>query len=583
MDRIPLQALIIEDVEDDAQLLLRELRRNGYEPDYVCIDTEEALAEALQNPWQIVFSDFTMPTFDGIKALRLVRQKDPDVPFIFVSGTLGEESAVEAVKSGAQDYILKGNLRRLSATVPRELRESETRRQRRLAERRLHFLANYDELTALPNRALFDRRLDQLIEQARRAGQMVGLVHLNLVRFRDINSSLGQNAGDQLLKKIARRLVRCAKTDDVVVRLAGDEFALILPSLALKSDLVQSIGKLQRTLAKPVTLCGYALRVHASIGVSVFPDDGKDAEELQRNVAMAMHRVKKEGKGGCRYFKPEIREQLHQRLNLERDLEQAVKDQRFSLNYQPQVELSSGRVVAVEALLRWTHPDRGPISPATFIPIAEETGQILPIGQWVLAEACRQVSHWQATGISPTPRMAVNLSAFQFHQRNLVEIVSRIIEHHQLDPEQLEIEITETALMQDPDTALQMLKKLRDLGLSISLDDFGTGYSSLSYLKRFPVNVLKIDKTFVDDLPNDLDNAAIIRAIIAMAERLRLHVVAEGVETREQLEFLHNEGCERVQGYYFQRPVPADNITPLLTLPPPFASLLPGFSGHPSL
>jgi diguanylate cyclase (GGDEF)-like protein len=583
MDRIPLRALIIEDVEDDAQLLLRELRRNGYEPDYVCVDTEEALAEALQNPWQIVFSDFTMPTFDGIKALRLVRQKDPDVPFIFVSGTLGEESAVEAVKSGAQDYILKGNLRRLSATVPRELRESETRRQRRLAERRLHFLANYDELTALPNRALFDRRLDQLIEQARRAGQMVGLVHLNLVRFRDINSSLGQNAGDQLLKKIARRLVRCARKDGVVVRLAGDEFALILPSLALKSDLVQSIGKLQRTLAKPVTLCGYALRVHASIGVSVFPDDGKDAEELQRNVAMAMHRVKKEGKGGCRYFKPEIREQLHQRLNLERDLEQAVKDQRFSLNYQPQVELSSGRVVAVEALLRWTHPDRGPISPATFIPIAEETGQILPIGQWVLAEACRQVSHWQATGISPTPRMAVNLSAFQFHQRNLVEIVSRIIEHHQLDPEQLEIEITETALMQDPDTALQMLKKLRDLGLSISLDDFGTGYSSLSYLKRFPVNVLKIDKTFVDDLPNDLDNAAIIRAIIAMAERLRLHVVAEGVETREQLEFLHNEGCERVQGYYFQRPVPADNITPLLTLPPPFASLLPGFSGHPSL
>ncbi|WP_275096063.1 putative bifunctional diguanylate cyclase/phosphodiesterase [Sedimenticola hydrogenitrophicus] len=583
MDRIPLQALIIEDVEDDAQLLLRELRRNGYEPDYVCVDTEEALAEALQNPWQIVFSDFTMPTFDGIKALRLVRQKDPDVPFIFVSGTLGEESAVEAVKSGAQDYILKGNLRRLSATVPRELRESETRRQRRLAERRLHFLANYDELTALPNHALFDRRLDQSIEQARRAGQMVGLVHLNLVRFRDINSSLGQDAGDQLLKKIARRLVRCVKPDDVVARLAGDEFVLILPSLALKSDLVRSIGKLQRTLAKPVTLSGYALQVHASIGVSVFPDDGKDAEELQRNVAMAMHRVKKEGKGGCRFFKPEIREQLHQRLSLERDLGQAVKGQRFSLHYQPQVELSSGRVVAVEALLRWTHPDRGPISPATFIPIAEETGQILPIGQWVLAEACQQVSHWQATGISPTPRMAVNLSAFQFHQHNLVEIVSRIIENHQLDPEQLEIEITETALMQDPDTALEMLKKLRDLGLSISLDDFGTGYSSLSYLKRFPVNVLKIDKTFVDDLPNDLDDAAIIRAIIAMAERLRLHVVAEGVETREQLEFLHNEGCERVQGYYFQRPVPADNITPLLTLPPPFASLLPGFPGHPSL
>ncbi|MFC6669252.1 putative bifunctional diguanylate cyclase/phosphodiesterase [Marinobacterium aestuariivivens] len=573
MDRTPLKALIIEDMEDDAQLLLRELQRNGYDTDYRCVDNEKNLLEALQEPWQMVFSDFTMPAFDGRKALQLVRQKDPDLPFIFVSGTIGEERAVEAVKSGAQDYILKGNLRRLSAVIPRELRESETRRQRRAAERRIQFLANYDELTALPNRALFIHRLEQTLEQARRVGMMVGLVHLNLVRFRDINSSLGQNAGDALLKQVARRLIRHARAEDLIARLSGDEFGMILPGLLLKSELVQALRQLLAALTEPVTLHGYTLQVQASIGVSVFPADGEQGDELLRNATMAMQRARQDG-GGCRFFRPEILAQLQRRLSLERELQMAVENQAFSLCYQPQVDLATGRVTGLEALIRWRHPSRGPVAPDVFIPVAEETGQILPIGQWVLGEACRQLEKWQAAELGSTPNLAVNISAFQFRQRNFADIAQRVIEHHQLNPERLELEITETALMQDPDSTLKTLKKLRDLGVSISLDDFGTGYSSLSYLKRFPVNALKIDKSFVDDLPLDLDDIAIVRAIIALAERLKLNVVAEGVETREQALFLRDEGCQLAQGYFFLRPVPGVEINPLLTLPPPFVSRL---------
>jgi diguanylate cyclase (GGDEF)-like protein len=573
LNKIPLQALIIEDVEDDVQLLIRALQHNGYEPDYLCVDNKQDLVDALQRPWQIVFSDYTMPSFNGIEALQLVRQQAPELPFIFVSGTIGEDRAVEAVKSGAQDYILKGNLKRLSAAVPRELRESDVRRERRQAGQRLHYIANYDELTALPNRGLYCRHLEQLIEQTASTGLDVGLVHINLDRFRKINSRLGRQAGDQLLKMVAQRLLGCAGKNDVVARVGGDEFALILPKLATNLELIQAIHRIRQTLSSPVTLSGYTFHIRTSLGISVCPLHGNQADELQQQATQAMYQAKQEGGGIYRFFSRQIRAHQDERLQLEQDLEHAVETQGLALAYQPQVALDGRRIVAVEALLRWQHPDQGLIPPSRFIPVAEETGLILPLGHWVLQEACRQASAWQAIGVSSSPRMAVNFSAYQFSQCNLEDTVRGVLEEQQLDPGYLEIEITETALMQDPDTSLQLLERLRDFGVSISLDDFGTGYSSLSYLKRFPVNVLKIDKAFINDIPGDRDNVAIVRAIIALAKRLDITVVAEGVETREQLEFLGNEGCDLVQGYYFHKPAPENEITPLLASHEPFSTL----------
>lgn len=564
MDRIPLKALIVEDVEDDVHLLIRALQHSGYEPEYTTVESESALVKAMEKTWQIVFSDFTMPAFNGLEALDIVRKIDPDVPFVFVSGTLGEERAVDAVRSGAQDYILKNNLRRLSAAVPRELRESAMRRAQRETQQRINFLANYDELTGLSNRSRFLSELAEAIKTATTMGGLVAVVHLNLDRFRNINNSLGPAAGDLVLKQVASFLKTTTRPSDNVARLSGDEFALILSGLKGKEEVIAIIHEINAVLAKSIHVSGYHLHIHASIGVSIFPFNGDDAEELQRNATIAMHQMKQEGGKGYRYFTDSLREQLHHRINLERELENAVDALNFSLHYQPQIELSTGKMVAVESLIRWHHHDFGAISPATFIPIAEETGLILPISAWVLEQACAQLSSWKQSFPTFNSKVAINFSAFQFRQPEVVNVVKSVLEKYGLEPECLEVEITETALMQDPDSAKRILTQLRDIGVSISLDDFGTGYSSLSYLKRFPVNVMKIDKSFITDIPNDKDDMAITRAIIAMAYRLNIQVVAEGVETEQQLMFLYNEGCDLVQGFYLNPPVSSENITALI-------------------
>jgi diguanylate cyclase (GGDEF)-like protein len=576
--REPLKALIIEDVEDDVLMLVRELRRMGFDLDYRSVDREDDLVEALQNVqqgWQIVFSDFSMPTFNGLDALKLVRQYDQDIPFIFVSGTLGEDKAVDAVKSGAQDYITKDNLKRLHAAVPRELREAVNRRERQAAKGRLVYLANYDELTSLPNRTLYQRRLNQAIELSAAKGLMVGIMHIHLDRFRDISSSLGPDTGDELLKQVALRLLEQTATEQVAAHISDAEFSVILPSLGHQSELIERARCISESLQSPITISGYELHVEASIGVSIYPLDGQKADELEHNATMAMHQAQRNGGNGCKFFSSRIREDFKQRLDMEKDLRDALERQELVLNYQPQVELASGRLVAVEALLRWTHPQLGPIPPDKFIPIAEASGLILPIGQWVLSQACHQYRIWRDHfGTQQAPRMAVNFSAFQFRQRELGLAVKDTLDEYGLDPHCLEVEITESALMQNPESAMKILSKLRHIGVTISLDDFGTGYSSLSYLKRFPVNVLKIDKSFIDGLPGDTDDVAIIRAILSMANHLNLDVVAEGIETSEQLDFLRNEGCALVQGYYLQRPILAEHLEPLIALSQPFAAKL---------
>jgi diguanylate cyclase (GGDEF)-like protein len=561
--RIPLRALIIEDCDDDVLLLVNAIKRGGFDPDFVSIDSKEDLSAALSQNWDIVFSDYTMPAFNGHEALALVRQHDPDVPFFFVSGTMGEDRAVEAMRLGAQDYFLKGNFERLSPAITRELRDSVSRRNHRRAEERIHYLANYDTLTGLPNRALLVERLLAHIEAAEPSRRNVTVFNLNLDRFRDINNHLGVAAADSLLIEFGRRLEAVTGPQDTVARLSADEFAIVITDLANEQARAAMAKKLFTALAQPFSLSRYEWSIHGSMGSSAFPHDGIRATELLNCAAMALRHARKIAGNSYLPYAEEMRVALEEKLSLGRALEHALKQQEFQVHYQPQVATKNGAIMGIEALLRWDRPGVGPVGPNTFIPIAEESGLIMPIGDWVLREVCGQIRRWRDEGL-PLTRVAVNFSAYQFRQRNRMEVIRGVLEEFELPGQCLEIEITETALMQDANAARSILSALRKLGVSVALDDFGTGYSSLSYLKRFPVDVLKIDREFICDLPHDKDDVAIVHAIIAMADKLGLQVVAEGVETVQQLDFLMGAGCGMVQGYYLQRPASADALVPVL-------------------
>ena len=555
----PLRALIIEDCDDDALLLVHTLKRGNFAPEFIRVDTKHDLSNALNQPWDIIFSDYTMPSFNGHEALAIVRNRNPDIPFFFVSGTIGEDRAVEVMRLGAQDYFIKGNLKRLSLAVHRELRDSVARRQQRLAEERIYQLANFDPLCGLPNRTRF---IDLLDEQINTPNRVFAVFILNLDRFKDVNDHLGASTGDTLLIDLAQRLRSAVGPDDVVARLSGDEFAVLVNGAVDAAAAATAADKLLSVLTPPFSLTRYDWRMHASLGGSLFPQHGSHSSEIISNATMALHHAQQTQGTSYRMYVEGMRETLQQKVLLQRELEQALDQHEFKLHYQPQVRTRDGAIVGVEALIRWPRLGRNPSTPDEFIPLAEETGLIVPIGEWTLHTACKQMSEWRERGLSNL-RIAVNFSAYQFRQNNLVDTVTAALLAYDLPASCLEVEITETTLMQDAGAAQILLSKLHDLGATIALDDFGTGYSSLSYLKRFPVDVLKIDRAFISDLPYDRDDAAIVQSIIAMAEKLKLQVIAEGVETAEQLEFLRACGCDMVQGYYLQRPAAADNLIEL--------------------
>ncbi len=552
----PLQVLIIDDSEDDAMLLGRQLRQWGYEPNWARVDSVAGLAEALERRhWDLILGDYSMPGFSGTRALAMVRECDPDIPYIFVSGTMGEQAAVEAMRSGAQDYVMKGDFRRLLPVIERELREALSRRERRRAEERLAYLAHHDALTGLPNRVLFIDRLEQALRDARRRGRIVGVAFVDLDRFKIINDSLGHAAGDDLLKQVGTRLGTLVRAGDTVARLSGDEFTLVLADMGSIGDAARLGQKILDGFGVPFPIDGREFYLSASVGIALYPADGEDAEALLRHADMAMYRAKEAGRNGYQFYAAEMTTSAANNLALQNALRSALLLEELLLHYQPVIELAGGGIEAAEALLRWQHPEQGLIPPDRFVPLAEETGQIVPIGMWVLQRACAQCRAWEQGGM-PLIRIAVNLSARQFAEKNLAADILRVLAQSGLPAERLELEITESVLMHDPDIAQAALGKLRDAGICLTLDDFGTGYSSLSYLKRFPVSHLKIDRSFVRDLPGDDDAAAIATAIIAMAHRLHIRTIAEGVETREQLQFLRDEGCDFVQGYYYSRPQP---------------------------
>ncbi|MET0556926.1 MAG: EAL domain-containing protein [Vicinamibacteria bacterium] len=434
-------------------------------------------------------------------------------------------------------------------------------------EARLHHQAHHDALTGLPNRVLFQQRFDEALARARRHQQMLAVVLLDLDHFKTINDSLGHAAGDLLLEAVASRLGERVRATDTVARLGGDEFALLLDDTK-EPQAAAVVGRaLLEALAAPFELAGHQLYVTASLGVSCYPQDGADAESLLKNADTAMYRAKGEGRNNCQFFSQEMNARALETLVLGNSLRLALSRDELFLHYQPQYGLASGRTTGVEALVRWRHPEHGLVPPSRFVPLAEESGLIEPIGEWVLRTACRQMRAWRDAGL-PVQRVAVNLSARQFRHPDLLHRVADVLAESGLDAHHLELEVTESMVMEHPEDATGVLGQLKAMGITIAVDDFGTGYSSLSYLKRLPIDILKIDQSFVRGVPQDTDDAAIIRAIIAMAKSLKLRLIAEGIENPDQRAFLEREGCEEGQGYFFSRPAPAEEIERLLRASP---------------
>jgi diguanylate cyclase (GGDEF)-like protein/PAS domain S-box-containing protein len=423
--------------------------------------------------------------------------------------------------------------------------------------------AEHDVLTGLPNRILLNDRISQAIASARRNMKLVAVLFLDLDGFKHINDSLGHPVGDKLLQSIATRLVASARGTDTVSRQGGDEFVVLLPDLAQPEDAAGMAGRMLRDVADSHSVDQHDLHVTASIGVSVFPDDGADAETLIKNADTAMYQAKENGRRSYQFFKPAMNARAVERQSIEESLRRALERREFILYYQPKINIKTGAITGAEALIRWIHPRRGLILPAQFIPIAEDCGLIVPIGRWVRRQASEQAQAWADSGLRPTT-MAVNVSAMEFRDDDFLRSLFAILEESRLNPRALELELTESVLMKGVAATAVILQTLRKSGVQVAIDDFGTGYSSLSYLRKFPIDTLKIDQSFVAQIASGDDDAAIVTAVISMARSLKLRVVAEGVETLEELEFLHANRCEEAQGYYFSHPVPAQQFAKLL-------------------
>jgi diguanylate cyclase (GGDEF)-like protein/PAS domain S-box-containing protein len=807
---ILLHALLVEDSEDDSLLVIDQLARSGFEVRWERVDNAAAMESALlRGHWDIVFSDYTMPRFRGDLALEITRLHDPDLPFIFVSGTIGEDAAVAGMRAGAQDYVMKHNLSRLAPAVRRELEEARVRRERHRAEQELrklslaleqtaesvfitdlkgrieyvnpafenlygytagealgqtpalvksdrnnssyfqrmwgtllsgesfrdtlvnrrkdgtlffedktitplaengrgitHFVstghdvtdrvrgeetrsrlvsileattdfvattdaearllylnqagrgllglgpqhdiggmrlaeclsewgaqqllrvalptaardgvwegesalrgvpdkdisvsqvvlahrdeagdiafystiardiserkqyeeelrhqATHDMLTGLPNRTLLDDRLEAEITRAIRRGQRFALVFLDLDNFKRINDGLGHPAGDKLLREAAARLRGCLRPNDTVARYGGDEFVVVGGDLASVENVLLVVNKLRGAFESPMRLGEREVYLTFSAGIALYPGDGHDAESLLKNADTAMYRAKNDGQGQFRFYAPDMNARSQELLDLETGLRRALERGEFQIHYQPQLDLRVDRIIGSEALLRWKRPgwDRL-IQPSEFVPLLEENGLILPVGEWVLRNACAQWRAYRASGGAPQ-RIAVNVSARQFGDPRLVDMVARVLQEEDMRADALEIEITESTVMQDPQLAGKTLAALADLGVRLALDDFGTGYSSLAYLKRFPLDALKIDAAFIRNLPLDADDASITEASISLGHKLGLEVLAEGVENRSQYEFLCAHECDLIQGYYLSPPLPAELAIPFV-------------------
>lgn len=678
-----LKILFIEDSLDDVELALLCLKREGMQVDWKRVDNATDLLLALEDSsWQpeIILSDYSMPSFNGKAALEICRRVVPETPFIFVSGTIGEELAIESILNGATDYVLKENMRRLSSSIrravddtaermrARELEKERSRlisileatsdlvmiahpdesllylnkggrellqlssdlgqismrklfpnnhwslvkgrlmtgdnsgsvvynhtvlmaesgghipvsmvaiphrdsegniehysfiardiRDREAFEKQIDYLANYDALTDLPNRTLLADRTSQSINFMQGSDRSIAMLVINIDNFQRVNDGYGQDVGDELLKLFAARLLRNFSVRDTVARLSADSFAVLVAEFTSPEDVILKVNKVQQALSAPFATRGRSIVITSCVGISMYPRDGKDFQALLQNADVAMHRAKEQGDGCCQFYATEMTRAAAEKVRLETSLRSAMARNEFELHYQWQVGLMNMEIVGSEALIRWRHPEQGMIGPNAFIPIAEHSGLIHSLGEWVLYTACKQLKEWDK--VSPHQlRVAVNVSANQFRSKGFPEMVEQVLEVMKLDPRRLEVELTESVLLHDQEEAIAILSRLYELGVQIALDDFGTGYSNLSYLARLPIHRLKIDKSFVQRAPLDKNHAEIVRAIISLSEALGLRVIAEGIETHEQLDMLREYGCMEGQGYLFAKPQPASAL-----------------------
>ncbi|MCG7953573.1 MAG: EAL domain-containing protein [Candidatus Thiodiazotropha endolucinida] len=676
-----LYILIVEDLPYDAELMALRLRDEGFDLDYTRVQRETAYLEALEQSPDLILCDWHLPQFSGQRALSLLRQQNLDIPFIIVSGGIGEEAAVDALRQGANDYVLKDRPARLGEAVRRVLVDKQLRMAHRTAEEKLrladrafqntaegitvtdasgnivstnpafeaitgysheevlgqnprvlksghhpdsfykemwdtllltghwrgeiwnrrkngdaypewltisavkdgndetthyvgvftdisqikeaqdqiNFLAHHDALTRLPNRALFRERFDHALMHARRENASIALLFLDLDRFKTVNDTLGHPVGDQVLLEVSKRMNQIIRASDTLARLGGDEFVLLLEEQTDAQHAAVVARKLIDLFSRPMIIGEHELVVTASIGITLYPNDGDDPDKLIRHADRAMYEAKQQGRNTYRFFTQALTEGALERLMMENDLRRAVARNELILHYQPIVNLETRQLQGIEALVRWQHPEQGLIAPGLFIELAEEIGIIGEIGQWVLRAACSQLARWDRDGFK-VPRISVNLSVQQIDREGLITMVSEELNNSGLSPERLELEVTESMLIRNPELSRTVLSELRTLGVKFAIDDFGTGYSSLAYLKLLPLDHLKIDQSFVRDIGKDANDEAIVRAIIGMSKSLGLESVAEGVEEAHQARFLQQAGSELAQGYLYSRPLPADEI-----------------------